>query len=112
MVTIPESVIIGIVGSWLGNITAPLLIWLRVDDAVGATCVHGKMTSIPRKHRTRGLFSANSERPSSKERFCPFCYMLPGHLTGLTLWYKWYNALSRASPINKYDRHSHIDNNT
>ena len=42
MVTIPESVIIGIVGSWLGNITAPLLIWLKVDDAVGATCVHGK----------------------------------------------------------------------
>ena len=42
MVTIPESVIIGIVGSLLGNITAPFLVWLKVDDAVGATCVHGK----------------------------------------------------------------------
>ena len=25
----------------MANITDPLLVWLRVDDAVGATCVHG-----------------------------------------------------------------------
>ena len=50
VVTIPESVVIGIVGSWLGNITAPLLIWLRVDDAVGATCVHGKHPSLRPAH--------------------------------------------------------------
>ena len=47
----------GIVGSFIANITAPLLVWLKValiqhpilknknnfqvDDAVGATCVHG-----------------------------------------------------------------------
>ena len=62
VVTIPESVVIGIVGSWLGNITAPLLIWLRVDDAVGATCVHGKHPSVPRMRRTRGLFPADGRR--------------------------------------------------
>ena len=32
---------IGFVGGFLANITDPLLVWLRVDDAVGATCVHG-----------------------------------------------------------------------
>ena len=35
------SVFIGAVGSWLANITAKLLIYLKIDDAVGATCVHG-----------------------------------------------------------------------
>ena len=40
--------IIGLVGSFLANITAPLLIYLKVDDAVGATCVHGrKRKSLP-----------------------------------------------------------------
>ena len=43
LVTTRESVFIGMVGAWLANISAPLLVWLRVDDAVGATCVHGKM---------------------------------------------------------------------
>ena len=36
------SAFIGAVGSWLANITAKLLIYLEIDDAVGATCVHGK----------------------------------------------------------------------
>ena len=26
----------------MANISAPLLLWLRVDDAVGASCVHGR----------------------------------------------------------------------
>ena len=30
-----------VVGAFLANITAKLLIYLKVDDAVGATCVHG-----------------------------------------------------------------------
>ena len=30
-----------IVGSFLANITAKLLLYLKIDDAVGATCVHG-----------------------------------------------------------------------
>lgn len=42
IVTPREAVFIGIIGSFLANITAPLLIWLKIDDAVGATCVHGK----------------------------------------------------------------------
>ena len=37
------SAFIGAVGSWLANITAKLLIYLEIDDAVGATCVHGKL---------------------------------------------------------------------
>ena len=41
MVTIFESVIIGAIGSFLAIITDPLLMYLKVDDAVGATCVHG-----------------------------------------------------------------------
>ncbi|XP_059079544.1 putative ammonium transporter 3 [Tigriopus californicus] len=41
IVTPREAVFIGIIGSFLANITAPLLIWLKIDDAVGATCVHG-----------------------------------------------------------------------
>ncbi|CAB4062675.1 amt [Lepeophtheirus salmonis] len=41
IVTTFESIFIGIVGSFLSNITAGFLIWLKVDDAVGATCVHG-----------------------------------------------------------------------
>ena len=39
------SAFIGAVGSWLANITAKLLIYLRIDDAVGATCVHGKLNN-------------------------------------------------------------------
>lgn len=41
MVTIFEALIIGAIGSFLAIITDYLLIFLRVDDAVGATCVHG-----------------------------------------------------------------------
>jgi ammonium transporter len=41
VVNVWESLFIGAVGSFLANITAPLLNWLKVDDAVGATCVHG-----------------------------------------------------------------------
>ena len=41
IVTVFESLLIGAVGSFLANITDPLLVYLRVDDAVGATCVHG-----------------------------------------------------------------------
>ena len=36
-----EAMVIGAVGGFLANVTDPLLIWLRVDDAVGATSVHG-----------------------------------------------------------------------
>ncbi len=42
IITPVESFFIGIVGSFLSNITAKLLIYLKVDDAVGASCVHGK----------------------------------------------------------------------
>ena len=35
------SMVVGAVGSFLANITPPLLEWIKVDDAVGATCVHG-----------------------------------------------------------------------
>jgi ammonia channel protein AmtB len=41
VVTVWEGIFIGAVGSFLANITDPLLVYLRVDDAVGATCVHG-----------------------------------------------------------------------
>lgn len=41
VITIFEALIIGAVGSLLANITDPLLVYLKVDDAVGATCVHG-----------------------------------------------------------------------
>ena len=41
VVTPVEAIPIGIVGSFLANITAKLLIYLKIDDAVGATCVHG-----------------------------------------------------------------------
>ena len=41
IVTIWEAMFIGVVGGFLANITDPLMVWLRVDDAVGATCVHG-----------------------------------------------------------------------
>ena len=41
VVTIWEALVIGAVGAFLANITDPLLVYLRVDDAVGATCVHG-----------------------------------------------------------------------
>ena len=41
MVTIFEALLIGAIGSFLAIITDYLLIFLRVDDAVGATCVHG-----------------------------------------------------------------------
>lgn len=41
VVTTLESVVIGAVGAYLANATAKLLLYLKVDDAVGATCVHG-----------------------------------------------------------------------
>ena len=41
MVNVWEAIFIGIVGGFLANITDPLLVWMRIDDAVGATCVHG-----------------------------------------------------------------------
>ena len=41
VVTVFESLIIGAIGSFLANITDPLLVYLKIDDAVGATCVHG-----------------------------------------------------------------------
>ena len=41
MVTVFESIIIGAIGSLLAIITDPLLVYLKVDDAVSATCVHG-----------------------------------------------------------------------
>ena len=36
-----SALFVGAVGSFLANISPPLLEWLRIDDAVGATCVHG-----------------------------------------------------------------------
>ena len=41
IITIWEGLVIGVVGAFLANITDPLLVYFRVDDAVGATCVHG-----------------------------------------------------------------------
>ena len=41
VVNVYSSLLIGGVGSFLANITPALLEWLKVDDAVGATCVHG-----------------------------------------------------------------------
>ena len=41
IVSIWEALLIGAIGGFLANITDPLLVWLRIDDAVGATCVHG-----------------------------------------------------------------------
>lgn len=29
------------IGSLLANITDPMLVYFKIDDAVGATCVHG-----------------------------------------------------------------------
>ena len=36
-----EAMLIGAVGGFLANVTDPFMVWLRIDDAVGATCVHG-----------------------------------------------------------------------
>ena len=36
-----SALFVGAVGSFLANISPPFLEWLRIDDAVGATCVHG-----------------------------------------------------------------------
>ena len=41
LVDIWEAMLIGAVGGFLANVTDPLMVWLRIDDAVGATCVHG-----------------------------------------------------------------------
>ena len=41
LVDIWEAVLIGVVGGFLANATDPLMVWFRIDDAVGATCVHG-----------------------------------------------------------------------
>jgi len=41
VVTVWESLVIGAVGAFLAIITDPLLVYFKVDDAVGATCVHG-----------------------------------------------------------------------
>ena len=32
---------IGMVGGLLANLTDPLMVWIGIDDAVGATSVHG-----------------------------------------------------------------------
>jgi len=42
-----DATIIGFIGSFLANITANFLIYLKVDDAVGATCVHGNVSKTP-----------------------------------------------------------------
>ena len=36
-----SAMVVGAVGSFMANITPPLLEYWRIDDAVGATCVHG-----------------------------------------------------------------------
>ena len=36
----PSSMVVGAVGSFLANITPPLLEWARVDDAVGILSCH------------------------------------------------------------------------
>ncbi len=46
VVTPREAVIIGIIESYLANATADLLVYLKVDDAVGATCVHGELSDF------------------------------------------------------------------
>ncbi len=42
IVTPLESVFIGVVGALLANVSADLLVRMKVDDAVGATGVHGQ----------------------------------------------------------------------
>ncbi len=53
VVTPVESVPIGLVGALLANGAADLLVWLRVDDAVGATGVHGKEQDEKKKKSFR-----------------------------------------------------------
>jgi len=51
---------IGMVGALLANVTAIFLVKIKVDDAVGATCVHGKFL----KHHLLVIFLCN------KSKFC------------------------------------------
>ena len=72
IVTVFESLLIGAVGSFLANITDPLLVYLRVDDAVGATCVHGfaggwGIIAV-------GIFAAKDEM----ENYCEYNGLLHG----------------------------------
>ena len=72
VVTVFESLIIGAIGSFLANITDPLLVYLRIDDAVGATCVHGfagawGILSV-------GIFAAKDEL----ENYCKYDGLLHG----------------------------------
>ena len=82
VITIWEALIIGAVGSFLANITDPLLVYLKVDDAVGATCVHGfggawGMIAV-------GLFAAKDEL----ENYCQYNGLFHGgggYLLGVQL---------------------------
>ena len=82
VITIWEALIIGAIGSFLANITDPLLVYLKVDDAVGATCVHGfggawGMIAV-------GLFAAKDEL----ENYCQYNGLFHGgggYLLGVQL---------------------------
>ena len=74
IVNIWEAIAIGIVGGFLANITDPLMVWLRIDDAVGATCVHGfggawGMIAV-------GIFASKD----NMEGYCQFDGILHGRL--------------------------------
>ena len=45
-----SSMVVGAVGSFLANITPPLLEWARVDDAVGIMSCHVYSYIKPPKH--------------------------------------------------------------
>ncbi len=82
VVNVWEAVIIGAIGALLANVTEPLLIRVGIDDAVGATCVHGfggawGMIAV-------GIFAAKD----TLEGYCKFDGLLHGggfYLLGVQL---------------------------
>ncbi|XP_059079547.1 putative ammonium transporter 3 isoform X2 [Tigriopus californicus] len=99
LVSLRESVIIGAIGAFLANISAPLLIWMKVDDAVGATCVHGfgglwGMLAVGLFARTdhlegvsqhAGLFHGGGFYLLGVQGLCCVCFMLWSSIATLIL---------------------------
>ncbi len=87
LVTVFEAIFIGAVGALLANITDPLLVHFRVDDAVGATCVHGfggawGMIAV-------GIFAARDAIEDGA--YCRFDGLLHGEIEKKNNW--WLNQL-------------------
>lgn len=80
VVSVWEALFIGLVGGFLANATEPLLTyWLRIDDAVGATCVHAfgglwGMLAV-------GIFA----RKETLEPYCRFDGLIHGKAFSLIL---------------------------